>query len=217
MDCPSGEGCCGNKVVEANEACDDGNLIEDDVCTSDCEANLAGTPIIGCEDLTGPNILPAALKSMKFQDTSDAPDVDRWKTKGQAIFAPGLTIDPDSEDVRIIYNNTPSGLLFSSILAPGNCAPAPSCFVQKDPKLKWKFKNKDANVPGSPGWRKGKFGVKANTIKFNSDGRKTTLFTAADALAGLRQTLRVGDVCITTVMTCAQKGSSFKCSVPTLP
>jgi hypothetical protein len=141
---------------------------------------------------------------------AEAPDIDRWKTKGEAIFATGLTIDPDSEDTRIIYNNTPSGELFSSTLAPGN-------FVQNDPtKLKWKFKNKDANVPGSPSWRKGKFTIKSTKIKFTLDGRKTTLFTLAEAGTPplMRQTVRVGDVCITQVIGCEVKGKTLKCPTP---
>src|SRR5262249_31007253 len=131
---------------------------------------------------------------------------DRWKTKGEAIFATGLTIDPDSEDTRIIYNNTPSGELFSSTLGPGN-------FIQNATKLKWKFKDNEAHVPGSPSWRKGKFTIKQNKIK--CDGRKTSLFTLAEAgmPPTMRQTFRVGDVCITAVIQCITKGTTQKCAV----
>ncbi|MGH7786483.1 MAG: hypothetical protein ACRERC_06420 [Candidatus Binatia bacterium] len=219
-DCPqfaAGEGCCGDNVrddadgpggVVPDEDCDDGNDVDDDLCDNVCKAVPGGIAILGCEDLTGPNILPAAIKVTKFKDTSDAPDFDRWKAKGEAIFATGLTIDPDSEDVRLIYNNTPSGELFSSTLAPGS-------FVQSNPKLKWKFKDKEADVPGSPGWRKGKFTIKSNKIKFTLDGRKTTLFTGAEAgmPPTMRQTIRVGDVCITAIIQCVAKGSSLKCAV----
>jgi hypothetical protein len=217
-DCPqfaTGEGCCGNNEVDdvdgmggviADEECDDGNAINNDTCSNLCKA-AGGPPVLGCEDLTGPNILPASIKVAKFKDTEDAPDIDRWKTKGEAIFSTGLTIDPDTEPVTIIYNNIPDGLLFSSTLAPAN-------FVQKDPKLKWKFKDKEADVPGSPGWRKGKFGIKQNKCKFLSDGRKTTLFTAMQIEpVNIRQTIRVGDVCITAVLDCAAKGSGFKCTI----
>lgn len=219
IDCPdfaNGEGCCGDNVrddvdgpggVVPDEDCDDGNDINDDLCSNICKATT-GIAILGCEDLTGPNILPAAVKVTKFKDTPEATEIDRWKTKGEAIFATGLTIDPDTEDVRIIYNNTPSGELFSSTLPPGN-------FAQNDPKLKWKFKDKEADVPGSPSWRKGKFVIKTNKIKFTLDGRKTPLFTAAEL--GMppraRQTVRVGDVCITAIIECVQKGSTHKCAV----
>ena len=219
-ECPQfamGEGCCGNNVrddvdgmggVTPDEDCDDGNVIDNDVCSNICKQVPGGIAILGCEDLTGPNILPAAIKVTKFKDTPEAPDIDRWKTKGEAIFATGLTIDPDSEDTRIIYNNTPSGELFSSTLGPGN-------FVQNGTKLKWKFKDKEADVPGSPSWRKGKFTSKTNKIKFTCDGRKTALFTSAEAGMPpiMRQTLRVGDVCITGIIQCITKGPTLKCAV----
>jgi cysteine-rich repeat protein len=216
--CPMGQGCCGNDITEANEVCDDGNTIDNDVCKNNCEANPGGTPILGCEDLTGPNIVAAALKVAKFKDTIGTADYDRWKTKGEAIFTTGLTIDPDTEDVKIIYNNTLSGLLFQSTLAPGNCTPSP-CFVQggKPTKPKWKFKDKEADVSGSPSWHKGKFSLKSNLAKFTLDGRTVELFTQAEAggvTPGMRQTVRVGDVCITAVIgNCKVGGKSLKCFV----
>jgi cysteine-rich repeat protein len=217
-DCTMGQGCCGNADIEDNEVCDDGNTINNDVCTTVCEANPGGTPLLGCEDLSGPNIVPAAVKKTKFKDTADAPDIDRWKAKGEGIFATGLTIDPDTEDVKIIYNNTLSGSLFESTLSPGNCIPTP-CFVQNPPtKLKWKFKDVEADVPGSPSWRKGKFTIKNNKVKFTLDGRKTSLFTQAEAggmTPLMRQTIRVGDVCITAVISCLVKGggATLLCTV----
>ena len=215
----AGEGCCGNNVrddvdgpggVVPDEDCDDGNTVEDDLCDSSCQAVPGGTPLLGCEDLTGPNIVPASIKATKFKDTDSDTIADRWKAKGEGIFATGLTIDPDTEDVRIIFNNTPTGLLFSSTLAPANCGI--SCFVQKDPKLKWKFKDKEADVPGSPSWRKGKFAIKNNETKFVLDGRNTPLFPLSEGLTPMRQTVRVGDVCITAVIGCVPKASSLKCT-----
>lgn len=215
----AGEGCCGNNVrddvdgmggVVPDEDCDDGNTVEDDLCDSSCQAVPGGTPLLGCEDLTGPNIVPASIKVTKFKDTDADAAADRWKAKGEGIFVTGLTIDPDTEDVRIIFNNTPNGLLFSSTLAPANCGI--SCFVQKDPKLKWKFKDKEADVPGSPSWRKGKFAIKANKTKFVLDGRNTPLFALTEGAIPMRQTVRVGDVCITAVIGCLPKGASLKCT-----
>ena len=219
-DCPMGQGCCGNDLVEANEACDDGNAIENDVCTSACDANPLGTPLVGCDDLVGPNVIPASVKVTKFKDTSDAADIDRWKAKGEFIFTQGLPIDPDTQPVKIIYNNTPSGLLFESQLDPADCIPTP-CFVQNGVKTKWKFKDKEADLAGAPSWRKGKINIKNNKAKFTLDGRKTSLFTAAELgspMGVARQTLRIGDVCVTAVIQCEAKGASEKCSlVPNTP
>jgi len=217
-DCPSGQGCCGNDIVEANEGCDDGNDIENDPCFATCDGNALGTPILGCEDLTGPNIIPASIKVTKFNDKPTPADFDRWKTKGEFIFTQGLTIDPDTQPVKIIYNNNTSGLLFQSTLDPGDCIPTP-CFVQGGSvaKPKWKFKDKEADLAGAPSWRKGKLTIKNNKGVFTLDGRNTTLFTLAEAGVppGARQTVRIGDVCVTGVVQCLASGSgkALKCSL----
>ena len=209
-DCPSGEGCCGNDVTEANEGCDDGNTIDDDACTNICDVNVGGVPILGCEDLTGPNITAAFVKSAQFKDTKDLPDIDRWKTKGSFNFIDGIVVDPDSQNVRIIFNNVPSGELFSSSLPPGS-------FIESKPapKGKWQFFDKEADVPGSPSWRKGKFSQKQNQIKFTLDGRNETLFTATEAdvpASQIRQTIRIDDLCATALLTCAVKKTTIKCT-----
>ncbi len=215
-DCPIGEGCCGNNIVEVAEACDDGNVIENDTCDSFC-MGVAGIPILGCEDLTGPNIIPAFVKVSLFKDTKHFPDFNRWKTKGDFNFANGLPVQPDSDDVRVVFNNTTTGELFSSTLAPASCTPSP-CFVESGtpPKSKWKFLDKEADVPGAPSWRKGKLTQKENKIKFLFDGRAVTLFTAAEAgvPAPVRQTVRIGDACITTTLACEVKGNgkTLKCA-----
>lgn len=217
-DCPSGQGCCGNNIVEANESCDDGNSIENDPCFATCDGNALGTPILGCEDLTGPNIIPASIKVTKFNDKPTPVDFDRWKTKGEFIFTQGLSIDPDTQPVKIIYNNNLSGLLFQSTLDPADCIPTP-CFVQggTPAKPKWKFKDKEADLAGAPSWRKGKVSLKNNKGVFTLDGRNTTLFTLAEAGVppGARQTVRIGDVCITGVVQCLASGNgkTLKCNL----
>jgi hypothetical protein len=85
--------------------------------------------------------------------------------------------------------------------------------VQKGPKLKWKFKDKEADVLGSPSWRKGKFAIKNNKAKFVLDGRNTPRFLLSEGATPMRQTVRVGDVCITAVISCLPKGAaSLKCT-----
>jgi len=216
-DCPVGEGCCGNDITEANEACDDGNVINDDPCTTTCDFNPAGTPILGCEDLTGPYIIPAFVKVTTHKDSKDQPDLDRWKTKGDFNFTTGIDVDPDTQETTIIYNNNLSGLLFASVLAPSNCTPSP-CFVQSGTatKPKWKFLDKEADVPMSPSWRKGSISRIENKIKYGLDGRKVTTFTvaAADVPPAMRQTIRIGDACVTAMLSCELKsnGKALKCA-----
>ncbi len=223
-DCPTGEGCCGDGQEDGPEECDDGNRVPDDGC-DDCKAVTSAqdnVPIVGCDDgggtpLPAPNIIPAYVKVAKFRNTRNYPDFDRWQTKGEFIFQQGLLIEPENQPTTIIFNQL-VGELFSSTLQPGY--PGFELFVDKPTVKKWKFKDKEADIPGSPSWRKGKFIQKGTEIKYVLDGRNVTLFDLATVGDGLppdpdpiRQTVRVGDVCFTKVLTCEVKGGgkTLKC------
>jgi cysteine-rich repeat protein/YVTN family beta-propeller protein len=54
-ECPAGQGCCGNGIVEADEECDDGNTADGDACKSDCTPNVCGDGIVyvGIEQCDG--------------------------------------------------------------------------------------------------------------------------------------------------------------------
>jgi hypothetical protein len=88
----------------------------------------------------------------------------------------------------------------------------------KPTKPKWKFSQKAADLVGAASWHKGKLALKgAKPATFNLDGRNQTLLTSTEAGAppGMRQTVRVGDVCITGVVTCtsASNGKVLKCAL----
>jgi cysteine-rich repeat protein len=225
MPCPMGEGCCGDAVVEGPEECDDGNTIEDDDCSSSCEAVVDGVDIVGCDDLVGPNVVPAFVKLAKFKDTSSFADFDRWKTKGDFNLVEGMLLDPLldpselSQPVTITYNND-LGVLFQHTLPPGNF----TFKVNKPAVQKYLFKDAEADVPGGASWRKGKIIRKGNKVKFVLDGRVTTengvgtLFplAALDSPPAVRQTIRIGDICATLLLdppACELKGGgkTVKC------
>src|SRR5262249_3285455 len=131
--CPAGQGCCGNAIQEGDEQCDDGNANPDDACDNDCHV---GIPVLGCEDLVG-NILPAFVRRAKFKATPPGAFAS-GKTKGDFTLGAGPTPDPDSQQVRLIFNqgtgNTP---LYDAVLPPAN-------FVQGGTSAapRWKFTNR---------------------------------------------------------------------------
>jgi cysteine-rich repeat protein len=225
MPCPMGEGCCGDGVVEGPEECDDGNTIEDDECDSDCQDVVTGVEIVGCDDLVGPNVVPAFVKLTKFKDTGTT-GIDRWKTKGDFNLADGMVLDPSldpsdlNQPVTIIYNNALGGVLFQHTLPPGNF----DFKVNKPSVKKYLFKDPEADVPAAGSWRKGKLIHKANKVKFVLDGRGTpengitNLFLVGmlDSPVTVRQTIRIGDICATRLLVppeCEVKGGgkTVKC------
>src|SRR5262249_8631349 len=53
----SGGALCGNGVIDAGEACDDGGIVDGDGCSSSCvsESLCAPTPATGCRHVIKPN------------------------------------------------------------------------------------------------------------------------------------------------------------------
>jgi cysteine-rich repeat protein len=209
--CPAGQGCCGNGTPEGDEQCDDGNVVETDLCTSTCQTNGAGIPILGCEGLAGPNVIPAFAKAT-FKDTPAIPGpFDKWKTKGDFNLLGGTAIDPDAQTVTILFNQGPTTPDYVVTLAPG-------AFAQRGiapASQTWKFLDKEADVVGALGWRKGKFAQKATSNKatYAHDGRNVPIAFSTTAPVRMRQTIRVGDVCATAVLDCEVKsnGAVLKC------
>jgi cysteine-rich repeat protein len=215
-DCPIGEGCCGNAVPEGDEACDDGNTIAGDACANDCTLNPQGIPVLGCENVFGPHLTPAFVKKAKFIDTPPAPGpgFDKWRTRGDFNLATGTSVDPDTETVRVLFNQgTSMTPVYEATLGPGS-------FTQKGSLTRpnWGFLDKEADVAGALGWRKAKFIQVANKVKDILDGRSTSVPIDVTAPIRVRQTIRIGDDCATGVLECeaSPTGKVLKCSTITV-
>jgi len=214
-DCPSGQGCCGNAIRENDEQCDDGNGIEDDICDNSCVFSAGGVPIVGCEDLSGRHILPMFVKTAVFKNTTAVagPGYDRWKSRGDFNLADNVTVDPDSEVVTVIFNQEGPGALYSGAL------PIASFVEFPKPKVtKWKFLDKEADVPGGEGLRRLTFVRKFNKVKNAIQGKGVAFPIDPLALAAppvrLRQSIRIGNDCATTIITCVERvpGELLKCN-----
>jgi len=213
-DCPSGEGCCGDAITEGNEECDDGNNIPDDLCSGACVLTPQGVPILGCEDVAGPHLMPGFVKTASFKDTKDNSGfaLDKWKIKGEFNLSTGVTLDPDSEVVRVILNQAGPTPVYDALLPIGS-------FVQKGSSTKpnWRFSDKEGDVAGAVGLRKVQAKRQLNKLSYSVDARKVVVpidyFALGAPPVRLRQTLRIGDDCTTTVLRCAVgNNASLKCT-----
>jgi hypothetical protein len=214
-DCPVGEGCCGDAVQSGDEECDDGNNIPDDLCDGTCTLTPQGVPILGCEDVTGPHLMPAFVKTARFADSKANPGfgLDKWKVKGDFTLSTGVTIDPDSQEVRVILNQAGPAPLYEAVLPPGS-------FIQKGSvnTPNWRFSDKQADVAGALGLKKTQLKRQLNRVPYSIDG--VNVIVPIDFLAlgappiRVRQTLRIGDDCATAVLRCilAPNGNSLKCT-----
>lgn len=214
-DCPVGEGCCGDAVRDGDEECDDGNNIPDDLCDGTCILTPQGVPILGCEDVSGPHLMPSFVKTARFADSKDNPGfgLDRWKLKGDFNLSTGVTVDPDSEPVRIIINQAGPAPLYDALLPPGS-------FVQKSSTKspKWRFADKEGDVPGALGMRKAQAKRQLNRAFYSLAGQGVIIPIDFLALGAppirVRQSIRIGDDCATAVLRCtlAPNGNSLKCT-----
>jgi hypothetical protein len=209
--CPASQGCCGNGTPEGDEQCDDGNVIDDDLCANSCLGSPGGIPVLGCEDLSSTNIVAAFAKAT-FKDTpAIAGPFDKWKTKGDFNLVGGTSVDPDSETVTILFHQGALAAEYQAVLAPG-------AFAQKGvapASVSWQFVDPTATTSGALGWHKGKLGERAgsNKIKYAADGRTVPIPFDATPPVRIRQTVRSGSVCATAVLTCEAKSSGkvLKC------
>jgi hypothetical protein len=208
-DCPVGEGCCGNDVVEGPEQCDDGNGINGDQCDNDCALNPGGIPVLGCEDVFGPHLIPAFIRRTKFSDTPMTPGTgfDRWRSRGDFNLATGADIDPDTEDVRFILNQGTSPAIY-------DVAPAIGSFIENASRPVWLFLDTDADAPGAIGWKKGKIVLSNNKVKPALSGKNFPIPVDTTPPIRIRQTLRIGNECATGVLECTPNmtGTSLKCN-----
>jgi hypothetical protein len=191
------------------------------VCDNKCQLVAEPVLVLGCEDLVGPNIVPALAKNSKFKDTPKNPAVgifDKWSVKGEFILSSGINFDPAAQQATIILNQ--DAIIYEATVPPGTFVVGGS---PTRPRWKFGLKKSDPAIPGGEGWRKGKFGQKGvsgfalNDVKYNQKGDGVSIDIDPNLLGGpprrLRQTIRVGDLCATVVLTCLESGSgkSLKC------
>jgi hypothetical protein len=146
-ECPPGEGCCGNALQEGDEGCDDGNIVNDDLCTNSCAVNFGGALVFGCEDLGAGQLVPATTRPASLGRASILSDFDKWKVKGQFTLFSG-PIDPDTQDVTIIFSQ--DVLLYEATLPPGNFT---QLFSTKRPGWRFKLQKTQPDVVGAEGLR----------------------------------------------------------------
>jgi hypothetical protein len=139
--------------------------------------------------------------------------LDKWKVKGEFNLSTGVTLDPDSEEVRIIVNQAGPAPLYEAMLPAGS-------FVQKGStnSPNWRFSDKEADVPGAVGMKKITAKRQFNKLSYSVDGRNVVIPIDLLALGSppirVRHTVRIGDDCTTAVLRCTlnSAGNSLKCT-----
>jgi cysteine-rich repeat protein len=211
-ECPEGEGCCGNGIVERNEQCDDGNDISDDLCKNTCDANTTGTPILGCEDVAAGHLVPSFVRYARFRDTREDPGgglFERWRMLGDFNLINFIDneFDPIAEEVKVIFSQG-SNLLFEATLDD----PATPDTAWEKKSEWWVYRAPDLIFEdGEPAAGLKKLSLRQREVKvrYRASGSKVPVDvdTSGDPIR-LRQTFRVGDDCATVLLQCAARPGS---------
>jgi len=226
-DCPSGQGCCGNTVLEPGEACEDGNLLAGDCCSAACQSESSAdcAPSL-CSELGffGQHVLSMTEK-LTLSDAKADGKMERWTKSGDFNLFSGQTINPSGEAVTVAISENDGGNgrveLHRVTIEPDDCPPASSCFVAKQAGKAWRYKDarKVSDPPGS-------CGLEIATLRSTSGNKiKLQLRGKADAADGcayefprpagtvLREDIVIGDVCATVLLDCRVFGGnrSYKC------
>lgn len=211
-DCPPGQGCCGNAVVETPEECDDGNLFTDDTCSSHCTNQPDGVPLLGCENVFGPHLVPAFVKKTQLKNTAGASTPDKWKSTGSFNLASGTGVDPDTELVEYTLNQSSTAIYQANLVPPGK-------FFQKGKPTSpsWKFLDKTGSTPLALGWTKAAIKQKFNQVKVTVQGLGVEIPIDQTPPIRVRQSLKIGNECATVVLDCTPRGTQTLNCTPAPP
>lgn len=226
-------GCeCGDSIADdvCAEQCDDSNTIDGDCCSATCQIEpLPCAPLGICASVPDSNlIVNPVIKRSVFRDSGRTLDgkLDRWTTRGDFNLGFGQELDPDTETVQfeLIQSDGLGGtrILYDTTLAPDQC-PNLTCFEPSttssgfDRRWRFSLRRGDTEVPGGAGWRRGLFerSLKLpDRIRFSLSG--TEAMIEMPQLLGnvrrIRQSIRVGDDCITATLDCQLNRSGTRLS-----
>ena len=202
-ECAAGEGCCGNgRFEEPAEECDDGNLVDGDCCSQACRREPAGCAPQMCPDL-GPHLV-APRHTRTELATARRSGVTRWRTRARFELAPGGTIAPEAEDVELLLSEGDHTLNWQA--APPGAFRAAGRRCQHT----WTLAKRPA------GWRAGRLrqqplrGAAPDACRADVALRlRGEASTGMPMPAGehLRQSIRIGDDCVTSVLKCRSRGA----------
>jgi cysteine-rich repeat protein len=226
-ECPSGEGCCGNAMLDASEQCDDGNLAAGDCCSPSCQQESVATctPSL-CNELGiyGPHVL-AATEKLTLTDAKLDGTMEKWTKAGDFNLFSGQTVDPTTDRVVVAISENDGGNgrveLHRVALDAGDCPPASSCFVANRKVTSWRYRDvrNAADPSGACGLDVGVVRkASGNKIKFQFKGKSDVGDACSydfprPASTILREDIVIGDECATVLLDCKVSGGNktYRC------
>jgi cysteine-rich repeat protein len=197
-DCPAGEPCCGDAVVDDGEECDDGNRLDGDCCSRTCRREPEGCEPLQCAT-RGPHVVAADAARVIALDAEGDGIAQRWRTRGRFT----LPIDASAYDTRTVALTFSAG---GDVLYHGELSSSSFAGGGRRCPRRWRFEDPTASTPGAPGWRSARLRQGGGrrtcrgTVEFNfRSGRNGGLIAPRGRM---RQTIQSGDTCATALLDC---------------
>jgi hypothetical protein len=154
-----------------------------------------------------------------FRDKFDSPvGFDQWRMRGSFNTPASFVFDAATDPVRLVLEQD-AGIVYDAALPPGSLTETVARTVR------WLFRllPPEPDVPGAEGWRfarirkvPSKVGP-SNKITFRLGGGGVTMPFVVDTdpgdLTEVRETLRMGNLCVTSVLGCLnqKQGKQLRC------
>ena len=211
--------------MEPPEQCDDGNLLPGDTCSPTCTLPTdPGIPITCCprgSEVAGSTVLLG--KKLKLTKLGPPSGDDKFTSPGETILLPGQDIHPCTEgftyclegDAGVVYGPNPVNAQNPAITGSAFRQPCIDVTIPQR-QVRATFKDTTLLVSNPDGLNTvvlKNVSKQPNKYKHKVAGKNVDL-TSAVGQTRLRQTLVVGDTCMTSVLTCVDKSASTKVCIP---
>jgi hypothetical protein len=189
--CDTSAGKCGDGTVDPGEACDLGTLLDPALCTVDCRtpANAGTNPILGCEDLPLAAVVPAFVPHARLSRPVWLATFARWRSRSTFHLVPGGTVRAADTPARVV-------------ISQGETVVHQATLSQSVIR----------NLLASP---KDRLRVRRRQNRIRTVHKAAALAARVDTVASLalRSTLRIGNVCATSLLRCNPNasGSRLRC------
>lgn len=185
--CDASTGVCGNGVVDPGEDCDLGSLVDPSICTADCRTPGVST-IAGCEGMPTESVVPAFVGEAVLSGPVSLATFTRWKSRSKFNLFAGASLHAGTPAAHVVISQG------DTIVHEGDLASATRNVMagQQDRLRLTTRRNRVEAVH------------RAGAFLAHVDGSKPLSF---------RSTVRIGDVCSTSVLRCrlSRSGSQLRC------
>jgi hypothetical protein len=184
---------CGDGILNAgDEGCDLGALngTIGSPCTEACEIDPNGHPLVGCEGVAPADVLPAFIRKTTFKRPRRGPSegYQRWRSRASFNLPPNTGVDTSARPIDLILNQG------SRVVATVAAAPR-------------SLRGLVVAAKGDAGSYKIRLKHRRNHMRARMTGRRLALGISVEGgTLRMRETLRVGSVCATSVLDCRVRG-----------